>query len=129
MAPAGACRVITIANQKGGVGKTTTAVNLAAALAQHGSRVLVIDLDPQGNASTALDIDHRAGTTSIYHVLVDDQPLVGIIQAVEDIPLLYCAPPPSTWPGRRSSWCPWWPGKPGSPAPCVPTMSHSSTTF
>jgi chromosome partitioning protein len=87
-----ACRVITIANQKGGVGKTTTAVNLAAALAQHGSRVLVIDLDPQGNASTALDVEHRAGTTSIYHVLVDDQPLVGIIRAVDDIPLLYCAP-------------------------------------
>jgi chromosome partitioning protein len=88
----GSCRVITIANQKGGVGKTTTAVNLAAALAQHGSRVLVIDLDPQGNASTALDVDHRAGTTSIYHVLIEDQPLVGIIHAVEDIPLLYCAP-------------------------------------
>jgi chromosome partitioning protein len=87
-----ACRVMTIANQKGGVGKTTTAVNLAAALAQHGSRVLVIDLDPQGNASTALDVEHRAGTTSIYHVLVDDQPLVGIIRAVDDIPLLYCAP-------------------------------------
>jgi chromosome partitioning protein len=88
----GSCRVITIANQKGGVGKTTTAVNLAAALAQHGSRVLVIDLDPQGNASTALDVEHRAGTTSVYHVLVDDQPLVGIIRAVDDIPLLYCAP-------------------------------------
>ena len=87
-----ACRVITIANQKGGVGKTTTAVNLAAALAQHGSRVLVIDLDPQGNASTALDVEHRAGTTSIYHVLVEEQPLVGIIRAVDDIPLLYCAP-------------------------------------
>jgi chromosome partitioning protein len=87
-----ACRVITIANQKGGVGKTTSAVNLAAALAQHGSRVLVIDLDPQGNASTALDVEHRAGTTSIYHVLVEDRPLVGIIRAVDDIPLLYCAP-------------------------------------
>ena len=88
----GSCRVITIANQKGGVGKTTTAVNLAAALAQHGSRVLVIDLDPQGNASTALDVDHRVGISSIYHVLVEDQPLVGIIRAVDDIPLLYCAP-------------------------------------
>ena len=83
----GSCRVITIANQKGGVGKTTTAVNLAAALAQHGSRVLVIDLDPQGNASTALDVEHRVGTTSIYHVLVEDEPLVGIVHAVEDIPL------------------------------------------
>ena len=88
----GSCRIITIANQKGGVGKTTTAVNLAAALAQHGSRVLVIDLDPQGNASTALDVDHQVGTTSIYHVLVEDQPLVGVIRAVDDIPLLYCAP-------------------------------------
>ncbi len=88
----GACRVITIANQKGGVGKTTTAVNLAASLAQHGSRVLVVDLDPQGNASTALDVDHRAGTMSVYNVLVEDRPLAGIIRAVDDIPLLYCAP-------------------------------------
>ena len=84
--------MITIANQKGGVGKTTSAVNLAASLALHGARVLVVDLDPQGNASTALDVEHRAGTASVYNVLVEDQPLAGIVQAVTDIPGLYCAP-------------------------------------
>jgi chromosome partitioning protein len=87
-----ACRVITIANQKGGVGKTTTAVNLAACLALHGRQVLVIDLDPQGNASTALDIEHRAGTPSVYNALVEDQPLASIVQPVAAIPGLYCAP-------------------------------------
>jgi chromosome partitioning protein len=86
------CRVMTIANQKGGVGKTTTAVNLAACLALHGRRVLVVDLDPQGNASTALDVDHRAGTPSVYNVLVDDQPLASIVQPVAGIPGLHCAP-------------------------------------
>ena len=80
------CRMITIANQKGGVGKTTSAVNLAASLALHGARVLVVDLDPQGNASTALDVEHRAGTASVYNVLVEDQPLAGIVRAVTDIP-------------------------------------------
>jgi chromosome partitioning protein len=87
-----ACRLITIANQKGGVGKTTTAVNLAASLSMHGARVLVIDLDPQGNASTALDVDHRSGALSIYNVLVDGQPLAGVVRQVTGIPQLYCAP-------------------------------------
>jgi chromosome partitioning protein len=86
------CRIVTVANQKGGVGKTTTAVNIAASLALHGSRVLVIDLDPQGNASTALDVDHHVGTPSVYNVLVEDQPLAEIIQQVEGIPRLLCAP-------------------------------------
>jgi chromosome partitioning protein len=88
----GACRVITIANQKGGVGKTTTAVNIAASMALHGLRVLVIDLDPQGNTSTALDVEHRSGTMSIYNVLVDGQPLSGVVKPAASIPQLYCAP-------------------------------------
>ena len=86
------CRIMTIANQKGGVGKTTTAVNLAASLAQHGSRVLVVDLDPQGNASTALAVDHRVGTLSVYNTLVEDRPLANIVKPVEGLPGLYCAP-------------------------------------
>ena len=86
------CRILTIANQKGGVGKTTTAVNLAASLAMHGSRVLVIDLDPQGNASTALDVEHRSGVPSIYSVLVDGMRLANVVRPVHDFPLLRCAP-------------------------------------
>ncbi len=86
------CRIVTIANQKGGVGKTTTAVNLAASLAQHGLRVLVIDLDPQGNASTALDVDHYVGVPSVYNVLVEDRPLAEVIRPAGDMPGLYCAP-------------------------------------
>ncbi len=86
------CRIITIANQKGGVGKTTTAVNLAASLAMHGARVLVVDLDPQGNASTALDVDHRSGITSVYNVLVDGEPLGSVVRPVAGFSHLYCAP-------------------------------------
>ncbi|PKW27953.1 ParA family protein [Phycicoccus duodecadis] len=85
-------RVLTVANQKGGVGKTTTTVNIAAALAQAGSTVLVIDLDPQGNASTALGIDHHSEVPSIYDVLVDGEPLADVVQACPDIPRLLCAP-------------------------------------
>ena len=90
--PVGGCRVVTIANQKGGVGKTTTAVNLAAALAIHGSRVLVIDLDPQGNASTALGVEHRAEVPSVYNALVDETPLAEIAVQVEEQQNLWCVP-------------------------------------
>jgi chromosome partitioning protein len=87
-----ATRVMTVANQKGGVGKTTSTVNLAAALAMSGLRVLVLDIDPQGNASTALGIDHHSEVPSIYDVLVEDTPLVDVIQECPDIPNLWCAP-------------------------------------
>jgi len=74
-------RVIAIANQKGGVGKTTTAVNLGACLADLGYRTLVVDLDPQGNASTGLGIDPRGIEHSIYDVLLHGVPMEDIIEA------------------------------------------------
>ncbi|WP_245240448.1 ParA family protein [Streptomyces spiramenti] len=88
----GETRVMIVANQKGGVGKTTTTVNLAASLALHGARVLVVDLDPQGNASTALGIDHHAEIPSIYDVLVEGRPLSEVVQPVMDVEGLFCAP-------------------------------------
>jgi chromosome partitioning protein len=85
-------RIFTISNQKGGVGKTTTAVNIAAALASKGLQVLVIDLDPQGNASTALGIEHHAAIESIYEVLVGDVPLENVIKVSPEMPGLSCVP-------------------------------------
>ncbi|HET8895908.1 MAG TPA: ParA family protein, partial [Protaetiibacter sp.] len=85
-------RVFTVANQKGGVGKTTTAVNLAAALAQSGARVLVIDLDPQGNASTALGVEHRSDTVSVYDVIINDVPMRDVVQASPEFEGLDCIP-------------------------------------
>lgn len=85
-------RIFTISNQKGGVGKTTTVVNLSAALAKSGARVLVIDLDPQGNASTALGVEHREGTPSVYDVLVNDKELEEVVQNCPDFDGLFVIP-------------------------------------
>lgn len=85
-------RILTVANQKGGVGKTTTTVNVAAALAQNGLGVLVLDVDPQGNATTALGIEHHAEVPSLYDVLVEGKPLREVVQACPDVDNLWCAP-------------------------------------
>jgi chromosome partitioning protein len=78
-------RVFVVANQKGGVGKTTTTVNIAAALAMRGLRVLVIDLDPQGNSSTALNIPHQEGTAGVYEAIVDGIDLDELVKPCPDI--------------------------------------------
>ena len=91
MAKPATTRIFTVANQKGGVGKTTTTVNIAAALSMGGLRVLVIDLDPQGNASTALGVPHR-DTAGIYEVLMGDATITSVVQKVAGFPALDCVP-------------------------------------
>lgn len=83
-------RIIAVANQKGGVGKTTTAINLAAGLAELGARVLLVDLDPQGNASTGLGIDAARRQHTTYDLLVDNVPLVDVVQESGIANLLIC---------------------------------------
>lgn len=85
-------RVFTVANQKGGVGKTTTTVNMAAALARMGARVLVIDLDPQGNASSALGFDPHEDRAGIYEVLMGEQSFNDVVRKSPEEGELYCAP-------------------------------------
>jgi chromosome partitioning protein len=85
-------RVVVVANQKGGVGKTTTTVNIAAALAQHGLRVLVVDLDPQGNASTAMSLEHAEGTPGVYEVVVEGAPMGGVVSECAEVPGLFAVP-------------------------------------
>jgi chromosome partitioning protein len=90
-APPARPRVLALANQKGGVGKTTTAINLGTALAAIGERVLIIDLDPQGNASTGLGIDRKSRRLSTYHVLAGEAELASAVTETA-VPRLHVAP-------------------------------------
>ena len=92
MLPRENTRIITVANQKGGVGKTTTAVNIGAALAMGGLKVLLIDLDPQGNASTAFSVDHHEGVPGSYELLVDGATITSLRQRAEGYPKLDVVP-------------------------------------
>jgi chromosome partitioning protein len=84
-------RILALANQKGGVGKTTTAINLGTALAAIGEKALILDLDPQGNASTGLGIDRKSRRVSTYHVLSGEAPLAGAVVETA-VPRLHVAP-------------------------------------
>lgn len=85
-------RVFVVANQKGGVGKTTTTVNVAAAMALRGLRVLVIDLDPQGNASTALNVPHHEGAVGVYEAIVEGTDIDELVSPAPDLPGLTVLP-------------------------------------
>ena len=119
-------RVMVVANQKGGVGKTTTTVNMAAALAQHGLRVLVVDLDPQGNASTALAIDHHRGTPRRTTRSSRAARWPRSCSPARRSTACSSCPPPSTWRAPRSSWSAWSRGRAGCAARSTRTRRCSA---
>ena len=97
-------RIFCIANQKGGVGKTTTTVNLAAGLAKAGQRVLMIDLDPQGNATMGSGIDKRKLELSVYDVLLESATVPKRRSRLRRAGTT-CWAPTANWPAQRWSWC------------------------
>jgi chromosome partitioning protein len=102
-------RIFCIANQKGGVGKTTTTVNLAAGLAKVGQRVLMVDLDPQGNATMGSGVDKRQLTASIYDVLLESSTVAQARTTSDKLVAAGCGyttcwVPTASWPGQRLNW-------------------------
>src|SRR5688572_12446354 len=123
--PPSRIRVITIANQKGGVGKTTSTVNLGVALALYGLRALVIDLDPQGNASTALGVEHTVGTPSVYDALVGESSLGEVVHPTTASPKLLCVPATIDLAGAEIELVSVSPASTACAAPSRPTSTSS----